>query len=274
MLRHFRLKNPIQHPTHTNVKTTIRLSALALLALGSATLASAVTLGTTATFTLALTLSSTVGGFPKNVDDPFWNYPTPKGSVSIEEYKSAVVVSRVGVKEVLQDMIDNDEILGPISGWSIISVTVTDEFGIEDDDLFAVKKGQPSVVVESTSDIIASAMTISQKSISDSVKETIIFTNSGSIKTAQTFTLRGYEMKGIATGTYKLVSGKLKVGIENIDYELSVNGAAAIKSITGGFIDESGDGGEEFVIEGSASLAAAKVADIESFVGSFTSTNQ
>lgn len=247
------------------MKTTIRLSALALLALGSATLASAVTPGTTATFTLALTLSGTVGGFPKNVDDPFFNYPTPKGSVSIEEYKSTIVVSRVGVKEVLQGMIDNDEILGPISGWSIISVTVTDELGREDDDLFAVKKGQPSVVVESTSDIIASAMTMSQKRIYDSVKDTDVSTNSGSIKDAQTFTLRGLEVKGIATVTWKVVNGKL-VGIP---YQLTVYGAAALKSISGGFIDESGERSEQFVIEGSASLAAQKVADVESFLSAF-----
>ena len=244
------------------MKTALRSSALALLALGSATLASAVTPGLTATFTLALTISEDVGGFPNNPDDTY-TYETTKGNVTTTEYKSKVVVTRVGVKEVLQEMIDNGEIDGPITGWSIIGVGVPDEYGETGRaTLFAVKTGQTPVLVDAEFSSKASAWTYSEKTVYDSVKDTETKTGSGTFKGAVDFSLLGRDTAGIATGSDRWVKGNLKVGTVNYPYEMYVTGAYSLKGIVGGVYDEF-DG--EAVIEGTASLAAAKVANVESF---------
>ena len=254
------------------MKTTIRLSALALLALGSATLASAVTVGTTATFTLAGTVSEEEGGFPNN-DDPYFN-ETKKGSVTTTEDKSKIVVTRVGVKEVLQEMLDNGEIAGPITGWSILGVGVSDEVSeeygyIDGPLLFAVKTGQAPVSVDATFSGIAGVATSSGKIVSDSAKVTETITGSGTYKGALNFSLLGRETSCIATASDKYVKGNLKVGTESIPYGMYVAGAVSLKGIVGGVRDESDGGLYEAVIEGSASLAAAKVADVESFESAF-----
>ena len=255
------------------MKTTIRLSALALLALGSATLASAVTVGTTATFTLAATISEEEGGFPNNVTDPYTNVTT-KGSVTTTEDKSKIVVTRVGVREVIQEMLDNGEIAEPITGWSILGVSVSeevsDEYGYIDGPLlFAVKTGQAPVSADAAFSGIAGLATSSEKIVSDSAKGTETITGSGTYKAALTFSFLGYETSCIATSSDKYVKGNLKVGTESIPYGMYVAGAVSLKGIVGGVYDGSVEGFYEAVIEGTASLTAAKVANVESFESAF-----
>jgi hypothetical protein len=242
------------------MKTTTRLTACALLALGSATLASAVTPGTLANCTLTLTLSETAPGFP----DGDYEKETTKGSVTTYEYKEKVVTSRVGVAEVLKEMLESDILDDTtITGWNIVSVSVPWEEGDSTSQLVAVKTGKAPVAVPSDFSVGATASTYTEKNIMDEAKGTEKYSASGTYKQAVRFILLGRELYGVATGSGKWTEGSLKVGSTNYPYGMFVEGAQSLKGIVGVEDDESGDGA---VIEGSASLAAAKVADVESFL--------
>lgn len=253
--------------TQTNMKTALNCSALAILAIASASLASAVTPGLTATFTLALTVSEEDGGFPKN-DNPYLNETTSaNGNVFTEEYKSKIVATRVGVKEVLQEMIENGDITGPISGWSIVGAGEPDEDGEVSPTLFAVKTGQTPVLVNGglgsgPAGNGISVWTYSQKTVYDSSKDTETRTGSGTSKADVDLYLFDSFMSGIATGSDKWVKGTLKVGTVSEPYEMYVTGAYSLKGISGSYESEDSYG----VIEGTAGLAAAKVADVERFL--------
>ncbi len=112
---------------------SLRLASAALaLGLAAASPASAaVVADLESTFSLKLTLTTSFYVGAKSV----------AGGQVEEQAKLATI--RLTQRDLLESLIEDDEIAGPLSGWSLVARTTSDDAEDVDYSLFAVKRGQP-----------------------------------------------------------------------------------------------------------------------------------
>jgi hypothetical protein len=150
---------------------------LTVLALAGSSAAYAITPGSSATLTLALTASIESPGI--KITDPEtkevtyeYEKTTAKedsdGNIVSEtnEYKSVLTTLRYGNAQVLADLNQQGLLDGTISAWRIVAVCVASDFGSANDRgavPYAVKKGRAPVQLEFTSATIATAELLAGK---------------------------------------------------------------------------------------------------------------
>jgi len=243
---------------------------LAILALAGSSAAYAVTPGSSATLTLALTASVESGGF-KVVADGETTYEFEKtttkenadGEILSEtlDYKSVITTVRYGNAQILADLNDQDLLDGTVSGWSIVNIAIAsdDESGDDSDtgpSIYAVKKGQSPVAVELSTSEVASAEAATSKYTNNYVTEKETNAASGSSKATITLSIADFTVQGLMTGSYKYVSGSLGRGDNAVSFETFLDGAHKVAAFSGIY-------SETYVAEGTLSLAAAKIVDLE-----------
>jgi hypothetical protein len=245
---------------------------LLLLALVAPAAAFAITPGSSSTLTLALTASIESGGF-KVVTDGETTYEYEKstskenaaGDVISEtsEYKSVITPYRYGNAQILADLNRDNLLDGGVAGWSIVNIAFAsdDESGDDSDTgpaIYAVKKGKSPVAIEFTTGELASAETSSSKYtinyLTDPAKETYVASGSG--KATVTLAIADFNVQGVLTGTYRFVSGSLGKGEDAVSYETFLDGAQKVAAFSGTYLESN-------VAEGTLSLAAAKIVDLE-----------
>ena len=250
----------------------MKYSLAALVALASASTTLAVTLGTAPAVTIALTASSTAGGF--KVVDPdtgvtsYENYKSTDGKpdkngnvITTTEYKTVVQTVKYGNVELLNGLLEDGSLPdGTVKGWSIVSA-----MGLEDEDsqLYAVKKGQTPVLIETEDSIGSYAVTIGGKETTSSanpdVTTTVSYTISG--KGIHGISYNGFEIQGVETGSAKYAKGTFGKGSSAIPYETLLGGAVKLASISGNYTFE--DEGIDALVEGTISTAVEAVLDLE-----------
>jgi hypothetical protein len=243
---------------------------LTVLALAAPAAAFAITPGSSSTLTLALTASVETGGF-KVVTDGETTYEYEKstskenaaGDVLSEtnEYKSVITPVRYGNAQILAELNDQNLLDGGVAGWSIVNIAVAsdDESGDDSDTgpaIYAVKKGKSPVAIEFTTGVLASAEAVISKYTINNVTEKETYVASGSGKATVTLSIADFNVQGILTGTYKYVSGSLGKGQTAVSYETFLDGAQKVAAFSGIYSDS-------YVAEGTLSLAAAKIVDLE-----------
>ena len=245
---------------------------LTVLALAGSSAAYAITPGSSATLTLALTASIEAPGI--KITDPetkevtyeyekFTSKENTAGDVLSEttEYKSVITLVRYGNAQILAELNEADLLDGGVAGWSIVNIAVAsdDESGDDSDTgpaIYAVKKGKSPVAIEFTTGDLASAEAAISKYTINNVTEKETYVASGSGKATVTLAIADFNVQGILTGTYKYVSGSLGKGQTAVSYETFLDGAQKVAAFSGTY-------SESFVAEGTLSLAAAKIVDLE-----------
>jgi len=256
----------------------MKYTIASLVALACASSSFAVTLGTAPAVTVALTASTTVGGF--KVVDPdtkevSYEYEkitekTDKNGdvvLSTTEYKQVPLVVRVGNAQLLQAMAEDGklDVTDPklIKGWSIVAVSSLDDSGESGPiGLFAVKKGQDPVEIEvELSESYAASYTASGKETYTPATEAYVRSFSASGKDLTEVSFFGFNLQGVSTFSEKLVKGTFGKGAAAVSYEGTLAGATKIAGISGTYYDEDTD--ESALAEGSISTAAEAVLDLE-----------
>ncbi len=245
---------------------------VSLLALAVPAAAFAITPGTSASVTLALTASIQSGGF--KVTDPNTNEVTyeevkytskenANGDIISEttEHKSVITAVRYGNAQLLADMNSQGLLDGTVTGWSIVNIAIASDDESGDDSatgpaLYAVKKDQAPVAVEITLGEVAWAEASTSKYTIDYVTDKETFIASGSDKGVVSLGLADFFVQGVVTGTSKYVSGSLGKGQDAVSYETYLDGALKVAAFSGTY-------SLIYVAEGSLSLAPAKVVDLE-----------
>jgi len=249
-----------------------------LVALACASSSFAVTLGTAPAVTVALTASTTIGGF--KVVDPETNeisYEDEKitektdknGDVvlSTTEYKVVPLVLRVGNAQLLEAMAEDGQLdvtdLKFIKGWSIVEVSSLDDAGESGPSgLFAVKKGQDPVEIKvEFSESYAASYTASGKETYTPATEAYVRSYSESGKQLTGVTFFGFNLQGVSTSSSKFVKGTFGKGAAAVSYEATLAGATKFAGISGTYYDEDTD--ESALAEGSISTAAEAVLNLE-----------
>jgi hypothetical protein len=255
----------------------MKYSLAALVALASASTTLAVTLGTAPAVTFALTASSTAGGFkvvdPDTGDTSYEESKTTEGKpdkngniLTTTEYKTVVQTVKYGNAELLNGLREDGSLPdGTVKGWSIVSAK-----GLEDEDsqLYAVKKGQvPVLIDDGTEEAVVSvgtiAMTLSGKSTFSSESPDVETTLSKTISAKANVQLsyNGFSVQGIETLSAKYTKGKFGKGADANTYETLLTGAVKMASISGNYFSE--EAGIDALVEGSFSIAAEAVLDLE-----------
>jgi hypothetical protein len=88
------------------------------------------------------------------------------------------------------------------------------------------------------------------------VKGRETYSETGSAKATVTIEFSEFKLQGLLNGTYKYVTGILGKGETAKPYEMLLDGALKISSLTGTFAGE-------YVGDGTISFAASKVVDLE-----------
>jgi hypothetical protein len=255
----------------------MKYTIASLVALACASSSLAVTLGTAPAVTVALTASTTVGGF--KVVDPETkevSYEAEKitektdknGDVvlSTTEEKEVPSVVRVGNAQLLQAMAEDGQldVTDPklIKGWSIVAVSSLDDAGESGPSgLFAVKKGQDPVEIEVEFSSYAASYTASGKETYTPATEAYVRSFSASGKYLTEFSFFGFNLQGVSTFSEKYVKGTFGKGAASVSYEGTLAGATKIAGISGVYGDEDTD--ESALAEGSISTAAEVVLNLE-----------
>jgi hypothetical protein len=249
----------------------MKCSLAALVALASASTALAVTLGTAPAVTIALTASQSVGGFkvvdPDTGDISYESSKTTEGKpdkngnvLTTTEFKTVVQTIKFGNVELLNGLFADGSLPdGTVKGWSIVSAT-----GLEDEDsqLYAVKKGQTPVMIETEDSFGGYAVTTGGKettsSASPDVTTTVSFTVSG--KAIHGISYNGFDIQGVETSSLKYAKGNFGKGSSAIPYETVLQGATKLASISGNYTPVEED---IYAVEGTISTAAQAVLDLE-----------
>jgi hypothetical protein len=245
---------------------------LTVLALAGSSAAYAITPGSSSTLTLALTASIEAPGI--KITDPqtkevtyeyekFTSKENTAGDVLSEtnEYKSVITPFRYGNAQILAELNDQDLLDGGVAGWGIVNIAVAsdDESGDDSDTgpaIYAVKKGKSPVAIEFTTGDLASAEAATSKYTNNYLTAKETRTASGSSKTTVTLAIDDFTVQGLMTGSYKYVSGSLGRGENAVSYETILDGAHKVAAFSGTYSDS-------YVAEGTLSLAAAKIVDLE-----------
>ena len=250
----------------------MKYSLAALVALASASTALAVTLGTAPAVTVALTASVTTGSF-RGVD-PYTGDVTNEISRSTEgrpdkngnvitttEYKSTIGVSRYGNAELINELKAAGLLPdGVVKGWSIVLVRPIGGWVVGA--LYAVKKGQIPVSIETEwgNDYYALAITGKETSDSTGLTETLSMNYTG--KEIGHVEFAGFALDGIISYTRKFIKGAIGKGTNATPFADEVNGVTILAGISGSRdIQNDGLGGR--VVEGSMSIAAEIMIDLD-----------
>ena len=255
--------------------STLPLLALALAAPAAAL---AITPGSTATVTLALTASMEAPGI--KVTDPEtkevsyeFEKSTSKENADGEilsetlETKTIITPFRFGNAQLIAGLNEEDLLDGTVSGWSIVSVAIASDDESGDDSstgpaIYAVKKGQTPVLIDLSVTEVASAEASSSKYTNNYATEKETYTGSGSGKRTITLSIADFNVQGLLTGTYKFVKGSLGRGEDAVSFETFLDGAQKVSAFSGTYLDTD-------VAEGSLSVGAAKIVDLETLGLSF-----
>jgi hypothetical protein len=187
--------------------------------------------------------------------------PDKNGNVlTTTEYKTVVQTFKFGNAELLNGLLEDGSLPdGTVKGWSIVSASELDG----DSYLYAVKKGQAPILIETEDSYESFAVTASGKdttsSASPDVTTTVSFT--GSAKAIYGISYNGFEIQGVETSSTKYAKGNFGKGSSAIPYETLLAGAVKLASISGNYTSE--DEGIYALVEGTISTAAEAVLDLE-----------
>ncbi len=235
----------------------MKYSVACLAAITIASPSFAVTPGSSAAVTLALTASIETGGFNGEYEKN-----TPRTNAAgdvvsqIYEYKSAITTIRYGNAQILEDLSTQGLLDGTTSGWSIISITQASDAAGSSPAIYAIKKGLPPVQIEVTIGGLASASFATVKSIYDVTRGTTSVTGSGNYKQTVSISISDFAVLGTLAGADKIVFGSLGKGADAVSYAFALAGAVKIAAFSGTY-------SQSHVAEGSLSIAPAKVVDLE-----------
>jgi hypothetical protein len=232
----------------------------ALLALAGASTTLAITPGSSAAITMALTASISAGGFAGETEKTTTK-KNAAGDVISEttEYKTIITTVRYGNAQILADLNEQGLLDGTAAGWSIINVDVANDFGSENDTgpvPYAVKKGLAPVRLEFTSAITASAESGTGKLTVDYVKPSYSLTGSNIYKTTITLSIADFNIQGTQITTAKIATGKLGKGASGVDYTFALSAGSKVAAFSGIYSVYD-------LAEGTLTVAAAKVVDLE-----------
>jgi YD repeat-containing protein len=253
------------------MKYTTIVTVLGLLA--SASSAFAITPGWAPAVTLALTCTYQEGGFTvKDEEGETWftdvkyanKYDKDGNLISqTTEWKGVQKTYRFGNKELLEVLNDEGYLDGTTVGWSIVNVTDPDDCCSDGFfDCYAIKKGQAPVLLDEFT------MEVGMEVLSCYAKESTTYNTDGEVtkhsysdagsgKGEVSFSLWGIDAKGLATYSYKYTTGVLGTGEEAVEYETYLAGAVKLANIIGH------SDMEEELVEGTISIAAGKIIDLE-----------
>ena len=251
------------------------IACLAAIAIASSSFA--VTLGTAPAVTIALTVSIENGGFkvvdPETKEVTYESEKITEGKpdkngnvVTTTETKTVVQVVKFGNAQLLNDLLEDGSLPDEtVKGWSIVSVS-----GLEDEtsQLYAVKKGQEPVLIDNGTEegviyyetyVYAKA----EKSTYSSADPDVVtmVSASATIKAVVGLSYDGFEIQGVETASAKYAKGNFGKGANAIPYDTTLPGAGKIAGISGNFTSD--DDGSSAVVEGSFSIAASAVLDLE-----------
>lgn len=250
-------------------RVSLRLVTLALAGPASTFAVSPVT---SAGVTFALTAYVEKGGF-KSIDpdtkevtyeyEKITSKENADGGILSEttETKSVATPFRYGNAQILSELNAAGALDGTISGWSIVSISsataaTTGDNAVIGQALYAVKKNKTPARIEFTYRQPASVETASSKHVSDYLTEKTSYAATGSNKTSVTLGIGDFTVQGLVAGSYKFVSGSLGKGDAAASYATFLAGARKVSAFSGTYR-------ENGVAEGSISVAAAKVVDLE-----------
>lgn len=244
--------------------------AFLLIALVATSAAFAITPGSSAAITLALTVTIESPGI--KLTDPYTKEVTYVGQNTtrktnangdilseVTEFKTVVNVLRYGNAQVIREMNDQGLLDGTVSGWSIISVDLANNFVTENytgPSSYVVKKGRPPIPLQFTSSQTAWAEAVTGKLTVDNVRQSVNVSVSNNYKTTVTLSLADFNIQGTRISTSKVVTGKLGKGTAAVDYTFPISGGTKIAAFSGTY-------SERDVAEGSLVITAGKVVDIE-----------
>lgn len=252
---------------------------LPVLALAAASSLSAVTPGSVATVTVALTATYTSPGIrivdsdTKEVSMEYEKVTEKTNSAgdTISEtttVKGVMTTERYGNKEILTELLEGNELQGDTSirGWTIVEVFAADDESEDDGPrLFAVKSGRSPVSIPMGAYDIAFAESFSGTSTVNFVRETETSTFSGKYRGAAGVLLGDFSLQGIVAGSYRLVSGKLGSGENAVPYSFEIDGAVTVSGLSGTYGGSEDEENEEDAIlgEGRIQFAAARVVNLD-----------
>ncbi len=252
---------------------------LPVIAFAAASSLSAVTPGSVATVTVALTATYTSPGL--RVVDPDtkevsmeYEKVTEKTNASgdvISEtttVKAVMKTERYGNKEILTALLESDQLQGDenIRGWTIVEAfAANDESEDDGPSLYAVKSGRTPVPIPMSAYDVAFAEAFSGSFTSNFVRETETATFSGKYRGAVGVLIGDFNLRGLAAGSYRLVSGKLGSGENAVPYSFEIDGAVTVSGLSGTYGEsEEGEDEEDAVLgEGRITIAAARVVDLD-----------
>lgn len=252
---------------------------LPVIALAAATSLSAVTPGSVANVTIALTSTSTSPGIrvvdPETKQESMeYEKVTEKtnsaGEVTSETttVKAVMKTERYGNKEILTELLNSNQLQGDdsIRGWTIVEVfAANDESEDEGPSLFAVKSGRNPVPIPLGTYDVAFAESFSGKFTTNFVRETETASFSGKFRGAVGILIGDFNLRGTASGSFRLVSGKMGSGEDVVFYSFEIDNAVTVSGLSGTYGEVEGEESEEEAVlgEGRISIAAARVVNID-----------
>lgn len=238
--------------------SAVLLSLAGFASTARAQTASIITPGTAATVTIGFTVSSTA-------ERPF------KVVGSNEVHSGVIEKTSYKTKDLLEDLIAEGYIPGPLQGWKIELVNPDPRSSEGERYFYAVKAGVtpvrlPSSVLRLAGEMPGYAETYSETYDNEGVlisAKTSAFRQPGGLQGSYVIDGSEFSMVGVLSGSDK--TGPVKIGTATYFFYYTLNSA----KITGmiGSIDDSEDPeGDDLVMEGTFSVSAEKPIDVTAYL--------